>query len=390
MEPGSLQGTVDFQAVVAAFAPKHPEIKVHFEPSAQTGLQGSYDEQLVTLMAGGTGPDVFKTEYPGFASFATSGAYLDLDPYVARDATVDLNGFFSEHLAASKYQGKLYALPVDGAPIAMFYNVDAYKEAGLALPTWDTTWEQALSAAQQLTKRDQTGQALSLGLDRPPWLPWVWSNGGDLFDAAGKTCLLDRPEAIAALQWIQDATVKYKVAPTAADLAKAKNGSEDLFTQAHLNTFFVNRGVLGTLSTLKSFHFDAAPIPQGPKGRMSQLAVGWTSVWSGSKQPQGAYTLLAYVTSDEGETVRMTHVFAAFPSRKALTQQSWYKDYKAPMAASTGIDTVFADTLLRGEARGWPENPKMPQVTQAINKQFAALYDGSKAAAAAVNAVLSS
>ena len=116
----------------------------------------------------------------------------------------------------------------------------------------------------------------SVAWETPPsWLPWVWSNGGDMLDADGKTCLLDKPEAVEAFTWIQDRAVKDKVIPSPAELTEMN--ANDMFTSGRLATSFGPRGSLGAFRNIKAFTFDAAPLIKAKK-RVSLMGVGWTSI----------------------------------------------------------------------------------------------------------------
>jgi len=387
--PGGQAENSDFKPVFDAFAKEYPNIDAQYAPF-NTGYTPEYMQKLLTSIAGNVAPDVFKINpSPYFGTLANQGTLYELDAFVKADSTIDFADYFTPHVEACQYKGKLYALPNDGAPQAMWYNVDAFKSAGVELPTKDWTWQNLLDAGKQLTKTSN-GRPLQFGVGRPDWLSWVWSNGGDLLDADGLKCVLDTPEAIAAFQWLQDASTRSKVMPSPADL----NQQGDLFTTGREATAFGVRGSLGTYRDIKTFHFDAVQLPKGQKGRVAQLAIGYTSLWIKTKEPQAAYTVAAFVAGKEGERLRISRGFA-FPSRKSLVEQDWFQKYKAPMSASFGINTAFADELLADEARVWPVHPKGMQIQDAINKQIDFLWDGKKSApqiatdmVAAVNEVL--
>src|SRR5579883_2581142 len=250
--PGGASENGDFKPVFDAFAKEYPNIDAVYAPF-NTGYTPEYIQKLLTTIAGNVAPDVFKINpSPYFGTLASQGALAQLDPFVKADPTIDFADYFTPHVEACQYKGKLYALPNDGAPQAMWYNVDAFKSAGVELPTKDWTWQNLLDAGKQLTKTSN-GRPLQFGVGRPDWLSWVWSNGGDLLDADGLKCVLDTPEAIAAFQWLQDASTRSKVMPSPADL----NQQGDLFTTGREATAFGVRGSLGTYRDIKTFHFDA-------------------------------------------------------------------------------------------------------------------------------------
>jgi multiple sugar transport system substrate-binding protein len=299
-----------------------------------------------------------------------------LDDYVKRDAAqVQLDDFFPAHVEAVKYKGKFYALPNDGAPQALWVDVDLWKRDGVALPTWDATWADLLKAATTLTRRDSgSPKATQLGLGRPEWLTWVWSAGGDLWSADGTMLLFDQQPVVEALTWLQDAVNKQRVAPNQAEqsdpaLARFENGS--------IATVTGNRGVLGTYRSIDGFTYDVVPVPKGPKGRVSRLGVGYTSIWSASKVADAAFTVVNYICSAEAQRVKISRGFA-HPSRKSSVAEDWFKDYKTPRAASTGINTVFADTLKRNEARSVTPHPHEADINTVIENNLGALWSGAK------------
>ena len=376
MVPGGQQEDSDFQPVFDEFAKRFPNVKATYT-GAGTGYTPQYDDKLLTMLAGNTAPDVFKTLQGNFGALSERGAYRDLDPYVKADPTVQVDDFFAPHMESCRYKGKLNALPNDGAPQGTWYNVDLFKKENVALPDWDWDWAKLLDASKALTKRDAGGRATSFGLGQPSWLPWVWSNGGDMLDADGKTCLLDKREAVEAFSWIQDRAIKDRVIPSPAELTEMN--ANDMFTSGRLATSFGPRGSLGAFRNIKNFTFDAAPLIKGKK-RVSLMGVGWTSIWSGSKAPDAAFVLTNWVCSAEGQKLRISRGFA-HPSRQSLVTQDWYVNYKADKSATNGINTVFSETLKRGEARVWPAHPKEKEITVAINKQLDSLWDGKKPAA---------
>jgi multiple sugar transport system substrate-binding protein len=389
--PGGQAENSDFKPVFDAFAKEYPNIDAQYAPF-NTGYTPEYMQKLLTSIAGNVAPDVFKINpSPYFGTLANQGTLYELDAFVKADSTIDFADYFTPHVEACQYKGKLYALPNDGAPQAMWYNVDVFKKEGIDLPTKDWTWENLLDAAKRLTK-SSNGRPLPFGLGRPDWVSWVWSAGGDILNADGTQCLLDSPEAISALQWIQDAAVQAKVIPSPGDLAQAS--IDNLFTTGRLATTFGVRGSLGTYRDIKSFAFDAVQLPKGKKGRVGQLGIGYTSLWIKTKQPQASYTVAAFVAGKEGERLRISRGYA-FPSRKSLVQEDWFQHYKTPKSASFAINTAFSDELFAGEARAWPVHPKGMQIQDALNKQIDFLWDGKKPApqiardmVAAVNDVL--
>ena len=286
MVPGGQQEDSDFKPVFDEFKARYPEIDGQYTP-AGTGYTPQYNDKVLTMIAGGIAPDVFKTQFGAFGAWAAADVYLPLDDLIASNPDItQMDDFFTPHVEGCKVKGKMMALPNDGAPEAIWYNVDMFRAANQALPDDTWTWDTMLSACQALTKQegDITTQ---YGVGRPYWLETIWSNGGEIISADGTKCTLDQPEAIEALAWMQDLIQKYKVSPTPQ--SASEQGDTDRFTTGKLGMIYGVRGSLGTFRSIDQFAFDAAPmVMSNKKNRVTRLLIGWTSIWRQSKHPNEA------------------------------------------------------------------------------------------------------
>ncbi len=377
MVPGTPTEDADFAPVFEAFNKMYPDIEGVYAP-AGTGYGAKYRDKVITMLAGGVLPDVFKSLADFFGSLAAMGAYLPLDDYIAAEPEITyFDDFFDAHVEACKYQGEMLALPNDGAPNGMWYNCDMFDADNVAYPDWDTTWDDLLEKGKTLTKveGDITTQH---GIGRPHWRSFLWSNGGQELSEDGKRSMLDQPEAIEAFQFMQDLVVKYKVCPGPEALAELAQGER--FQTGRLGTVFGTRGWLGGLRSIEDFFFDAAPMVKSNKGtRLTQLAIGYTSIWKGSKHPDEAYKLTAWICSPEGQRLRISRGFA-HPSRKSLVEQEWYRTYQCDKCKTYAVNTVFPEMLLRGEAKALPPHPKRAEIEQTTSTALDSLWDGSKPA----------
>ena len=149
------------------------------------------------------------------------------------------------------------------------------------------------------------------------------------------------------------------------------------FRNGRLAMAFGARGALGNYRAIESFSFDAAPIPRGPRGRFAQLGAGHTSIWTGSKSPDPAFTALTFLCSAEGQRLKISRGYA-HPSRKSLVEQEWFKEFKAPKSVSNKINTVWPETLRRIEARAAAPHPRESDIMRVANAQIGNLWSGAK------------
>ena len=99
-------------------------------------MTGDYLSKLLTQLAGGSAPDAFYAGDDQMSKLITSNNVLALDDFLASDkATVK----FTDHYAGlTKWMkgedGKIYGLPNDCNPIALWFNQDILAKAGVEDP----------------------------------------------------------------------------------------------------------------------------------------------------------------------------------------------------------------------------------------------------------------
>ena len=87
----------------------------------------------------------------------------------------------------SRYQGQTLALPITTNNLALFYNKDLFRAAGLDPDSPPTTWDELVEYGKKLTKADgsifgfemysqvdETGEGLTWNLQ-----PYLWQAGAD-------------------------------------------------------------------------------------------------------------------------------------------------------------------------------------------------------------------
>ncbi len=122
-----------------------------------------------------------------------------LDDYAASQGVdLGLNDLPSTLLGNFSVDGQLYAMPFENTLMMTAYRTDLYTKAGLGPAK---TLPDYLSDVQALNDPPQVSGTEIMGQQGEPvfyeWVNWLWGEGGELFDGAGKPTL-DTPEAIKA------------------------------------------------------------------------------------------------------------------------------------------------------------------------------------------------
>lgn len=300
------------QRIANLFTERHPDVSVVVE-SATT----RYQEKLLTSIAAGSPPSVFLLDGPDIPTFLDRGLTLDLTPWLDR-VGYDPGRVFPRVMETFRRGGRVYALPKDFTPMAMYLNRSVFERAGVPLPPasgW--TREEFLASARALT-RDTTGDGradvYAFDFPRNPyqWIPWVWSGGGDILSPDGlrATGWLDSPRTLETLEFLADLVTQYAVAPGVQFVGSGDPAREARFATGGQAMLFSGHWTLQLLVTGMGQDPDGivlAPIPhaRGQETTTVLYASGW-AVPANVTHRRQAIELAAFLGSEEAQRMRAT------------------------------------------------------------------------------------
>jgi sn-glycerol 3-phosphate transport system substrate-binding protein len=202
----------------------HPQIQV--EPVFAGGYTEAYSKTLAAIR-GGTPPDVAIMLSQNLNDILGQDIVIPLDELIAADAAeVKIDDFFPAFMLNSRQGGKVWSMPFQRSTPVMYYNKEAFKEAGLDASKPPQTQVELVAAAKKLTKQEG-GRVTRWGLLIPSsggvdtWLleGLVIDAGGLLYDANNSCCkvLLSSPATEAAVQFLRDLGTKGESQPGGTD-----------------------------------------------------------------------------------------------------------------------------------------------------------------------------
>ena len=347
--------------IATAFEATHPGIKVTVQLSDWDG----YWEKLKVLVAGGTPPDIFAMSPPLYPDWQSRGVLLNLQPYIDKDPSM-LAGVYPVTLEAYKTPGGYFGLPRDFQTIVLYYNKDMFDAAGLAYPTADWTWDDLRKSAKALTlDKDGDGRTDQWGFTADTYgpeaflAPVIRSNGGDLIDPVARKTLVASPGAKAGLQFVLDMFATDKSMPNAQQVESY--GWDPFLAGVSAMTLSGHWSVPDYSGA--AFKWDVAPIPKGPKGRVTTVNSAGFVISKDTKAPDAAVAFVKFATGEDGQTLAAS-IGLAVPIRESVALSPAYLQqtsapidhrlfidalaYARPLPVFAGYEewsTAFGDTL---------------------------------------------
>ncbi len=271
-------------SLLAGFHREHPEIPVEV-------TELSWADGKTKLMAGfnsETAPDVLELGSDWVAQFSSSGVLLPLDS----DGTI-MQRFANApkySLPSGMWKGHHFAVPWLLDTRVIFINDDLRAKSLDTTPSWN--WQTMQSIAEAIGQH-------GIGVNGPDqhrlykkFLPYVWSNGGDLFDSVGHPTM-NTPENIEALRFYVD-QLNYGVMETQKDL-------DDAFVRGTLGVWFSGSWLLPRLAKVPfTWHTEVFPGNNGHDGE-SFAGGEYLAINAKSAMKHEAELFLEYIARPDNE-----------------------------------------------------------------------------------------
>jgi multiple sugar transport system substrate-binding protein len=330
--------TAGYEQVVAQFEEANPDVDVTLSP---TPSQDELLAKLTTSFQGGDPPDVFLANFRTVPQFAEQGVLEPVQPYLEASDVISPDDYEPVAFDAFSFDGEQVCMPQNLSSLVVYYNVDAFAEAGLPRPATGWTWDDFLTAAQALTDApsDRWGVGVAPQLIR--LAPFVWSSGGELVDDTENptTLVLDQPEAQAGVDFFLDLSLEHGVVPD--NRAEQARESEARFLDGDLGMFLSSRRDTPTMRTITDFEWDVAPMPIAPGGEaVTMLHSDAYCMSAASSAKDAAWRFIEFAMSDPGQRI-LAESGRTVPSRITVQRSEAFLDPDQPPAHAE----VFLDAI---------------------------------------------
>ena len=326
----SIKPTIE--AMVQDFERENPDIRVKL--TDLTWANGH--EKIAIAVASGTAPDVLELGSDWIAQFAAEGQLADISDDIALDSA----GFNGWSLAT--YRGRVYARPWILGTRVLFINQDLLKRAGLDENTVPVTWGELMAAAQAISKlgRGVYGWGSNIAEKHrlyKKFLPFVWSNGGQILSDDGEFCVISSTRAVGALKF-------YKSLQDCCSFVDDQRGLEDAFLDNKIGFIISGDWLLKRIQQEKrSIRFATTVLPGNNPNLGEERTPGvrsiaevypgksflggeFLAVTTSSTHRAEALKLIAYITRPENQVRFCKANYSANPSSRNAQQDAFFQE----------------------------------------------------------------
>lgn len=304
----------------------------------KTTTQADYTETYEKLQAGIAGnnaPDMALLDVDKSRNLSEKNLIEDLSSYVEADTDFNADDFLPVFYNQGKDENsKLFALPAYGTTQVLYYNVEAFKNAGID-PESIKTWQDLADAAKKMTSADGS----FIGWE-PMWgyanlVDASLSNGASLLSEDGKTCLINSKEWVDVWEsfrtWIHDDKIM-----------KVNSGGQGWeYWYTTIDDVLQNKagGYTGSSGDQADLDFSIVQAMEQPGFNDNASAPTADALQlvmlqqSSDEEKQGAFEFMRYFTSAESQA-QWSMSTGYIPVRESTQEVQEYKDYteKNPQA----------------------------------------------------------
>jgi multiple sugar transport system substrate-binding protein len=304
---------VELKTVADAFMKDNPGTTVNVTPVDW----GQAVAKLQTAIAGHQTPDLSQMGTDMMGQFAATGALEAVPANFKQDA------YFPSAWNTSVINGTVYGVPWYVETRLLYYRTDIAEKAGItAAPA---TWDDLKATAKALKDKGKAQWGISLGTKNwQEYVPFLWSNGGDITDDQGNFTL-NSPQAVEALTFYQsffkDGLSPKKV-PEGFDITPA-------FVAGTHPMFFSGPWHLGLIKDAGGAEIEGKwAIAPMPKKVSATSFVGGSNfvVYKNSKNKDAAWAFVQYLSDP-------------------ATQVNWYKE----VTDLPAVQAAWSDPALAGD-----------------------------------------
>ena len=341
---------------------------------------GTYQETIVKVLTAhksGKPPAAAILLSTDTFTLADEDAIVPIDNFVKTDEDrAWMKSFFPAFMLNSQFGNKTWGVPFQRSTVVLYWNKEAFKEAGLDPNKPPKTWEETVSMGQKLTKKDAAGNVTQWGIQVPSsgfpyWLFQGFSTQNDaiLANADGNQVKYDEPNVIGALQYWVDLSRKYGIHPPG--VVEWGTTPRD-FMEKKVAMIWTTTGNLTNIRANAKFDFGVAMLPAGKKPG-SPTGGGNFFIFKkvSPAEQEGSYKFAKWLTQPERAaqwSIDTGYVAVTPASYETPALKKYAADFPPALVARDQLEFAVAELSTHDNQR----------VTKALNDGLQAALTGGK------------
>jgi multiple sugar transport system substrate-binding protein len=334
--------------LIRLFEEEHPAIRIdaQYVPTGDGLIQ-----KLQAAIRSNTTPDVSWIHADFLDKLVEANALVPMHEFVSGPdgfSKEEMEDFVPTSLESGKWRGKIYALPMEATSLALIYNRDAFRQAGLDPEHPPRDWNELRTFTRRLTVDfDHDGRTDQYGFFVPvfpasgelniwmmlQWTPFLWQAGGTEINHDQTKVLFNSEAGIQALSL-------WKALYDDMDFSRFALAHDIGFASGKLAMVMDGPWNLPRYRALKNIDWAVAPLPRGPVMRATYLAGELTAIFSQSSHQKEAWTFVKWITEP-----RIQSLFSIksgyLPIRKSVLNRPEYVEYlKSDPALSAFVEQI--------------------------------------------------
>lgn len=343
---------------------------------------GSYKDTVtkaLTASRGGKPPQLSVILSVDMFTLIDEGVIMPFDSLIKTDEDKAwLGSFYPAFMENSQTGGKTYGIPFQRSTPVLYWNKEAFAEAGLDPETPPATWQETIDMGKKLVKKDADGNVSRWGVRIPSsgfpyWLFQGLSTQNDviLANSDGNQTYFDDPKVVEALQYLVDLSQKHEVmAPGIIEWGATPKA----FFEGQTAMMWTSTGNLTNVRNNAPFDFGVAMLPANER-RGAPTGGGNFYIFEDAtdEQKEAAFDFVKWITQPEQSakwTIATGYVAPRPDTWDTEKMKAYTSDFAPALVARDQLEFAVAELSTYENQR----------VTAVFNDALAAAITGDKTA----------
>jgi multiple sugar transport system substrate-binding protein len=353
---------LSIKRMVDEYENAHPNVTINLQY-----VNSDYALQKATVaLQGDKAPDISYQYGTNMPQLAQTPKLVDLTQKV-QESGFNWSDFFDGERAVATVDGKVLGVPALVDNLAVVYNKDLFKAAGVPTPTPDWTWDDLRSAAKAVTDPANKVFGLAFPADGSETMVWqyeamLWEAGGDILNTDNTQAVFNSDAGVRALTMLKDIKDDGSMH---LDFHPDAGVSENLFNAGKIGMMITGPW---DLSSFPNVNYGVVYMPSFDPGGTHETIAGpdnWVIFDNGTERVNAAWDFLKFMVSPD-QVLQDSIDTGHLPIRASVEKMSGFSAFDKKYPG----EGTFASNL-SNVTKARPQVPQYPQVSSALGQALA-------------------